>query len=99
MYNNPIVLDKNVVGLLLLILAEGKVISSDMTKINRNYSSIKPVALKLCDAGLIVTETSPDHKTKVIWKLTEKGESIAVLLYEAEKQLERTSISEKYYKQ
>ncbi len=82
-----IVGNKNVIGLILLIHQEGEVKSADFVRVNRNYSSIKPVAEMLLVMGILQTRKSESHSTKTYWAMTEKGERVANLLLQVERDL------------
>ena len=93
-----IICDRNVVGLLLLLHEKGEVITSEMVKVNRNYSIVRPVADDMLSAGILESRPSGRHCTKTYWRMTDEGEVIAEFLFQAERHLGKTQFSEKYYK-
>jgi len=93
-----IICDRNVVGLLLLLHEREEVITSELIIVNSNYSLVRPVADKMLHAGILESRPSDKHCTKTYWRMTDKGQDIANLLFQAERQLSKTRFSEKYYK-
>lgn len=81
--------DRNVIGFLLLLYEDDEISSSEMTEFNGNYDHIKDAAIRLREAGLVISENSPQRRNKVVWKLTPEGKVIAEHLMQAEMMLRR----------
>jgi predicted transcriptional regulator len=97
MVDKYVLSDGNLVGVLLLMRMRGEIKTGQLSDVNTRYNTVKDIAVKLRDAGLVSMETFQGKNT-MVWKLTDKGKMIADLLYEAEKLLVEDMPIEKYYK-
>ncbi|AMK13391.1 hypothetical protein AUP07_0335 [methanogenic archaeon mixed culture ISO4-G1] len=93
----PILHDRNMVSLMLVLYKEKEFTSTRMAYCG-SYHSVKESALKLQDAGLIESTVCKD-RLRIIWKLTDKGREVAKMINQCENLLEQYIDREKYYKE
>ncbi len=68
---------------MVMIRTKGKIKSSDLKNICKNYDTIKKAALRMVDAGLLTSYVEQGPRLKIIYKMTDKGNRIAELFMDA----------------
>ncbi len=83
MADNPLT-RKYAVGILLLIMERGAIVSQDLYEIGSNYPAVRDVALDLCKVGLVTVRDDERHMyNRRIWELTPVGAEVSELLLRA----------------
>jgi uncharacterized protein involved in propanediol utilization len=77
--------EQHAVALIMLIHAKGEVLGLGLREVSGNYPKLKLVADELKEQGLIEIQVQKKPRLVHIYKLTEKGKTVAELLNQIDK--------------
>lgn len=89
MKESPYLLDRNLIGLIMLINDYERISSSMMVRVNSNYHYMKKTADILEKKGLIERHVDTERKNRILLESTPEILAIAELLKRAEIELEK----------